>query len=792
MGVWMYIRGTQRRGWRWGLLVAIVVAMSVAAIVATVSAASRSEHAFTDLRAATHASDITVTPDEADAEVNEVRRSVASIRGVTRTSVSTEVFVRPAGRDDLFPDFNLFAGAPGRFGRGGPVNVPLIVQGRAPGSARVHEVAVSEHLASDLDVSVGDVLRLESMTDAWVDVAFNGGDPGPPDGPAIRARVVGIARSPADFGRWQGLLHFSPAFVERYADQIRTYGWVDAQLRSGSTAQRAADERRVARALDGFEAGPSDVFGDPQAVTDGLGTIATTLRITALVAAIAGLAVVGLVLARSTRAALQDRPTLVALGWTTRELMLAGLLGFGPWLGLGVAIGLAAGVVAAPHALVGLAAQVDPALGAAHVDIIVVLCTGAFSIAIGVAVIVVTARRTGTTETRRSRPPLRVVPLDRPVPMALGVRAALAGERASGGRASRVAVVAMSVGIAGAIAAFTVSASIGRLQGDPNLTGQGGGRLLDSGETLDKFDAALPVLRHNKRISELATLHVSFGVKIDGQETATLIVDQLRGDPGASVISGRLPDGAREAAVGPATLAELGKDVGDAVRLAGDEGSRRYRVVGSVLFPEGDFAFDQGLLLNSAGAAPLVGDVPATSALHQIAFDWRPGVDVKASERELRQMGFRVLTNQNSLQPARVTNLGQVETLPRYLAAFLAVLALVTLGHALAVTTRRRRRESATLRVLGLTPRAGAGVVGAQALVILAIAVFIGVPLGMVVGARIWESIAERAHVVVLVVTPAGAIVGFLACVVTASAILAGIPAWKTAHLRVAAQLRDE
>jgi hypothetical protein len=55
--------------------------------------------------------------------------------------------------------------------------------------------------------------------------------------------------------------------------------------------------------------------------------------------------------------------------------------------------------------------------------------------------------------------------------------------------------------------------------------------------------------------------------------------------------------------------------------------------------------------------------------------------------------GVAVFADDTALKPALVTNLGEVHALPRYLAMFLRLLALVTVGQGLSVTTRLRARE---------------------------------------------------------------------------------------------------
>ena len=56
-----------------------------------------------------------------------------------------------------------------------------------------------------------------------------------------------------------------------------------------------------------------------------------------------------LALARAARLGLGDHRTLVALGWTSRQLALAALLVFAPWVFLGAGIGVVGGVLVSPH-----------------------------------------------------------------------------------------------------------------------------------------------------------------------------------------------------------------------------------------------------------------------------------------------------------------------------------------------------------------------------------------------------------------------------------------------------------
>lgn len=774
-----FARAAVRGHWRALVSLGALAAIAVAALVATLGAADRSRTAFDRLRRETVASDVAVFHDDAEGPA-AVLGALRTIDGVTAAEVEAELFVRPAGTE-LFPNYNFLARAPQR--AGGRVNVPVVVAGRLPDPARVREVAVSERLAGDLGLEVGDELPLESMTDAWVETAYTGGDAGPPDGPEVRTRVVGIVRSAADFGRVFGVLHLTPAFLSRYGDDLRTYRRVEV----------VAEPRALGPLRREFaDVGERSVFGDDGSTEDALETIAAALRLLAAVVGIAGATVVTLAIARASRASLRDRESLVALGSTRRQLIAATFVSVVPFALVGAVLGGALGVWATPDAMVGLAARIDPTATRTGVDWPIVLgAVGGVVVLAGAAVVVVV--RSARVATARGRPPVAIVRLDRPLPLVLGLRQAVTGESAMGGRTSRAALAVGILGLAGVVAALTVSGSIVRLRSDPYLFGSGGtARSVDSGESVEVLEALMPRLAADRRVSALEGLHISFDARVEGREVTLVAIDRRRGSVDASVVEGRVPRTRDEVALGPATLERVGAEVGERVVMDGPDGEATYRVVGSILFPEGDFTFDDGAAMTLAGADPIVGDARETAAIHSVLFDWGDDVDAGRADRELEAEGFRVFGDVGGVEPAKVTNLGQVSELPTYLAVFLGVLALATLGHALATGSRRRVREQATLRALGLTSRAGAAVVAVQAAVVAVLALGIGIPLGLLVGSRIWTSIAEHAHVVVRTVLPTGWVAMVVGATVVGVGLVAAVPVVRTRRIRPAQALRAE
>ncbi len=317
--------------------------------------------------------------------------------------------------------------------------------------------------------------------------------------------------------------------------------------------------------------------------------------------------------------------------------------------------------------------------------------------------------------------------------------------------------------------------------------------MIDAGESIDAYDRALPILEDDRRVAMLAGAHVVFGITAGRDDELTaLAYDVKRGRLGASVVDGRIPRDSGEVALGPVTLERLEKHIGDRVRLHNDESSASYRIVGKVLFPEGDFDHDAGAALTTSGARRLIGNVGRNSTLHQVVFQWADGVEARRADRTLAASGLRVLTNARALNPASVTNLGQVETLPRYLAVFLAILSLVTVGYALWTSVRARAGEFATLRALGMTPRSLVGIVATQALTIVGIAFLVGVPVGVLVGGRIWTPIANGANVVVRSIAPGRWLAVLLATMAVVTVILASIPAWQAFRVRAPDTLRAE
>src|SRR5215831_18805625 len=105
---------------------------------------------------------------------------------------------------------------------------------------------------------------------------------------------------------------------------------------------------------------------------------------------------------------------------------------------------------------------------------------------------------------------------------------------------------------------------------------------------------------------------------------------------------------------------------------------------------------------------------------------------------------------------------------------------------------RRRRRELALLKALGMTRGQVRAVIAWQTTLTLLIAIGVGGPLGIACGRLAWHAFAGSLGVVPIVEVPAAALAGGLAALVLAGNLLAALPAAVAARTRPGAVLRSE
>jgi ABC-type antimicrobial peptide transport system permease subunit len=129
---------------------------------------------------------------------------------------------------------------------------------------------------------------------------------------------------------------------------------------------------------------------------------------------------------------------------------------------------------------------------------------------------------------------------------------------------------------------------------------------------------------------------------------------------------------------------------------------------------------------------------------------------------------------------------------PLALAIGVAAAAVLALGLSVLTSVRRRRRDLALLKALGLRPRQVRAVIAWQTNTILVIAAIAGVPLGIAGGRWAWTSFATAIGVVPSTVIPSASLAAGVAALFVAGNLLASGPALIAARIAPAAAFRAE
>jgi hypothetical protein len=116
------------------------------------------------------------------------------------------------------------------------------------------------------------------------------------------------------------------------------------------------------------------------------------------------------------------------------------------------------------------------------------------------------------------------------------------------------------------------------------------------------------------------------------------------------------------------------------------------------------------------------------------------GADKNAAGNSVEVLGV--------LRPVQIVNYRSIGSTPIFLAAGLALGAVLALGLTLASSVRRRRRDLALLKTLGFTHRQLASAVAWQATTTALIGVVVGLPLGIAIGRQLWTLFARSIYAV--------------------------------------------
>ena len=793
-----------RAGWRGWTGLAVIVAIAGGAVLAAAAGASRTNSAYPRFLAQSNASDVLIAPVNSGDLAYDM--AVGTLPGAAAAAPIAGINAVPVNARGV-PDNGAVTTAPldGSYGR--TMDIPKMLSGRLPSQEAPHEIAVDQIGAQQLHLHVGSVLRMGAMdsanhtrllTEHVVGVFVRRGSVVPVNYLDQVPQIMGslaLSRElgPGYVGFDGTYLKLKPgtsvaAFTAAAQQLAKHYPGTGKQVFIADQATQAATAERAIR---------------PQAVA---------LALFALALALTTLLIIGQATARTVQGAAQDNGTLAALGMTRRQLFAASMAETAAATVAGALAAVAIAIAVSPLTPIGPARLAEPNPG---VSVNAgVLAAGAAAIVVLLAArVAVTAWRLAgarpaadVAEPSRRRPLLaeRLSLAGVPLTVATGVRFAL---DPGTGRASvpvRSAMLGLAVAVAAVAGAATFGANLLRLVSTPSLYGQAWDISYDG-----QFDTITP-----KQFSQL-TAHVpgitdvTFGTH--GAVTiGTTVIPAIGLAPGtgptmsSTVLDGRPPATSGEIALGASVLRDLGLRVGQTVTVATPSGARPMLITGSAVFPyfgQGGFTptdAGQGAETTAAVLQPLSAATNAPSGYNFALVSFAPGpgkqAHLAAFERAWQpvcasiQQTTCLITDQ---RPNTVNNYAAIDATPEILAGVLAVLGLTVLAQFLLASARRRRRDFALLKVLGMFRRELSAVAFWQVATVTAVALVVGVPLGIAGGRWAWQLFADQAGLPPDSITPLP-VLWMIPATLLVAALVALPPARSVARVPAAATLRSE
>ena len=471
---WLRLDG--RRRWRSLAVLALLIALATATILTSIAGARRGQTAFDRLWARTLPATATVLPNQPGFDWAKVA-ALPEVAALTKFPV---VFGYEAqGFSAASTGFPL---ADDQMTR--TIERPVILAGRPFNPRRADEVIVTPRFAATSGKHVGDTLVLELPSVRQANQQYDGTS-GPPLGPRIRARIVGVGRTPwgldADSPGSPGGILSTPALYTRYrANMVGTNGqaYINAlvRLKGGQAAIPAfrADLARVTGRSD------IDVWDNLQQIGGPMHKAsayeAACLLAFGLAALVAALFLIGQSVARYTSATVVDLQVLQAVGMTRRQAVAAASAGPAVAALAGSTLGVAGAIVASRWMPIGLASIAEPhpgidadwvVLGPGWVLVPLLVLAGSATAA---AMALAAGRRQAPQ--RRSAIAAAAAAAGLPVPLVVGARFALEPGRGRSTVPVRSALVGAVAGVLGVLAAFTFSAGVSDAASHPERFGQ--------------------------------------------------------------------------------------------------------------------------------------------------------------------------------------------------------------------------------------------------------------------------------------------------------------------------------
>jgi hypothetical protein len=645
-----------------------------------------------------------------------------------------------------------------------------LVTGRLADPRNPSEAIMNAQAAAELGVHVGSVIRVALNSDAQ-EIPL-GSPTGPSSLPPVRVasvRLVGLVVFPHDVAQddynrlGSAMVLLSPALTHRLATCCAYYSYSGVTLSPGAHLRtvEAAISRAgiVVQGVGGFQTNAPFVAAAGRAIRP----VSVALALFGGLAALALLVVVVQVVERQLRRQRVDAATIRALGAGQAMTIADSCTGLGVAACVGSALAVVVALALSPLFPLGPVRPVLPT--GLHADW-TVLGFGLLALAALVGgICVLESYRLDPHRVSRVgglvRPPSRAsratASSSLPVSAVTGIRFAVdPGDRDP--VPVRSAMLGAVLAVLVVVSTVVFGSSLNQLVTHPSLYGWNWNYALLSGFAGDE-DLPGPqsahLLAHDRFVTAASGVYFA-SLFIDGQDWPALGTA-----PGATVgppvLTGHGVQARNQVVLGSVTMAALGAHLGDTVRVGGRGGGKKVRltVVGTATMPAlTGPGMGVGAIIDYHLIPPAVRNtqgnlVPGPNA-YFIRTDGPPGLALRSLQSIGADINNPTAPSPGSaggavalLRPVEIVDSHSMVAIPTVLGAGLAGGAVLALGATLVASVRRRRRDLAVLKTLGLSARQLGSVVAWQSSVIVAIGVVVGLPLGIVLGHVLWDQFAQ-------------------------------------------------
>jgi len=708
-----------------------------------------------------------------------------------------------------------------------------ILQGRAANPRRTDEIVMNAGAAHILGVQVGQVIALGVYTPAQMNLP-DFGSPKVKPVVLVHERLVGIVALNTqlvqdDVDQTYGTIFADAALTRRLAKPLSLFTPVlyGVQLRHGDRGIAKVQSELVGLVPKGeiYE------FHVASTVTSqvelAIKPESVALGAFGAMAALACLILAAQAISRLLRRGERERDILRALGASPLITVVEGLVGVLLAVGIGTIVAAVVAVALSPLGPLGPVRPVYPGAGFTVDWTVIGIGVAALVVGLGAIMTAFSVRSltnralNGESVSGQSRAALGLQRAGIPVAGVVGVHFALESGRGRSAVPVRSIIGGTVVAVAMVVATLTFANGFSTLISRPPLYGWNWTYLLNPSNAVPP--KALSLLNHDPQVAAWSGADYT-DLQIDGAELPILLES-----PGAKlsppILSGHGLETSHQIVLGAGTLNQLHDRIGDTVIVSlGTKKNAPYYIpptplviVGTATLPAVGYSsfVAEHTSMGTGALVPLdFTNVPFTGHSADPNLDgpelvfvkMRAGVGSAAGREDMQRIAnaanrvFAADKNATGnsvevlgvLRPVQIVNYRTIGSTPIFLAAGLALGAVLALGLTLASSVRRRRRELALLKTLGFTHRQLASAVAWQATTTALIGMAVGLPLGVVIGRQLWTLFARSIYAVPDPTVPALSVLIVGAGTVLFANLVAFLPGRDAARTPAALALRAE